>query len=125
MLIRYILLIILITISTALVAQGKLCIAKYHVSSEDGIGANHAGPKEPLPGIFDVQIDNLKKIRVSQKVSVCLDNLSVKKKHLIKIYRNDILKESFWFTFDKKSYKKCLRQNGLYLTWMLSDGACR
>lgn len=126
---KYFFSIIFISLSIISLAQGKICIAKIDATvSAGGIyqtGVKPANEKEPLQKIFDVQIDKLKKIRVSETKSICINNLSITKKHLIKIYRNNILKESFWFTFDKNSYKKCLRQNGLYLTWMLSDGACR
>jgi hypothetical protein len=124
---KFIFLLIFISFSIISSAQGKVCIAKMDTASSEG-GIYQTGikdEKEPLQKVFDVQIDKQKKVRVSEKKSICINNLSVTKKHLIKIYRNNILKESFWFTFDKYSHKKCLWYKGFYETWSLIDGSCR
>ncbi len=121
----YTLFFIFLVFSIKTLAQGKLCIAKLPpASSEDGIGANYSAEKQPLKRIFYVQIDKLKKIQVSETESTCVNNLSIAKKHLIKIYRDTVLRESFWFTFDKRSPKECLWYKGFYQTWSLTNSSC-
>lgn len=123
MTIKSILVIISIMFCVTAVAQGKFCIAEID-TLKDRFGGPHANEKLHLKKIYDVQIDKLKKIRVSETKFICLDKLSVEKKHLVKIYRDNVLQESFWFTFDKGSPKKCLQYNEIYQTWLLKDGIC-
>lgn len=100
-------------------SNGSVCVAPVSApnngekSLSNPSGGNHIQ-------IYEVQIDNKSKIKVSNTESVKIGGLSTKNKHRITIFGDGKAVESFRFSFsDHSSNKLCLWFKSLYETWSL------
>lgn len=69
---------------------------------------------------FNVQIDSMNAISVTENSNHFIENLDIVNKHLVIIRDGENIIESFWFSFeDKESTNLCLFYVPWYQTWLL------
>jgi hypothetical protein len=95
---------------------GRVCIQAIQISDKK---AYDTGATKN--SVFTVQIDDLKGLRVSTNASGVFTNLSLVKKHLVKIQLDGKPLTSFRFTFDEGRNHSRLWYNSFYGTWSLSN----
>jgi hypothetical protein len=96
---------------------GKVCVQKISVNTR--WDANDTGAREG--STFTVQIDDLPAITVTTNSSGVFTNLSLAKKHLVKIKLDGKALTSFRFTFQERGDHLRLWYKPFYGTWSLSD----
>ncbi len=108
-------LLLLFTFSFAPAQQtGSVCVEKFKSSTQSNIG----NPNFGVPSGNKIQIDGKIAFRSSENAKI--GGLSLKKKHLIKIYSDKKLVHSFKFAFSEFDRPKlCLFLNDFYGTWQL------
>lgn len=110
-----VIILILILSNFAFSEEGKICVSpvdthlKYQSGPMEGRGRSTN---------YEVQIGSSPKKKLSEKDSVLFDGLDVNTKHLIKIYYEGTLDQSFWHRFDATS-EYCLWYKSLYATWSI------
>ena len=96
---------------------GKVCVQKISMNSR--WDANDTGAKEG--SAFTVQVDDLPAITVTTNLSGVFTNLSLAKKHFVKIKLDGKALTSFRFDFKERGDHLRLWYNPFYGTWSLSD----
>ena len=100
---------------------GSICVAP--ISAEDR-AADRSDPTgnrtRELKYDFFVQIGKQEKVKVPTDKGVLITELTLRGKHLIRIWDGDELIESFYFTFkDRGGSNLCLYFVPFYRTWRL------
>jgi hypothetical protein len=110
------------TPSSALKASsGSICLAAIAPpnSGEKSL-ANPSGGNRI--SAYSVQLDRRKAITISKNKSINVSGVAVDKRHLVKIFGDGKVTQSFWFRFSEfTTTKLCLWFNPLYETWQLWD----
>jgi hypothetical protein len=107
--------------SGAKVTSGSICIATVTPpNSGQKSLANPSGGNRIAS--YSIQIDKGKPLTTSKDKSINVSGLAVEKRHLVRIFGDGKLVESFWFAFSEFSTNKlCLFFKPLYETWQLWD----
>jgi hypothetical protein len=102
-------------------SAGSICIASVTPpnAGEKSLGNPSGGNRVSS---YSVQIDKRSSVIASNEKAVFVPGLAIGRKHLVKIYGDGKLLESFWFKFSEYSSKElCLWFGALYETWHLWD----
>jgi len=110
-----------VTAVGALAAEGvgRVWVQKIPSGPSASWKGNDTGATER--STFTVHIDDLPAISVTTSSSGVFTNLSLNRKHLVKIRLDDKPLTSFWFSFDGRGDHLRLWYNEFYGTWSLSD----
>jgi hypothetical protein len=107
--------------------QGTVCLGQLpqRFLQPNAAGGNEYVEFDPAVTYF-LQIDELGRVAFSTDAPQTYPALDLSSRHLAKVYENDKLLQSFWFSFDSADSKRlCLWLNTWYWTWNLwsaSDG---
>lgn len=119
---------VLLTFSETFASQqGTVCLGQLPKKflQPNEVGGNEYVEFDPAMTYF-LQIDGLDRIAFSTDEPQTYPALDLSSRHLAKVYENDKLLQSFWFSFDSlNSEKLCLWLNTWYWTWNMwsaSDG---
>lgn len=97
---------------------GSVCVAKFNAPTAGGKTLGNPNGGDSVHE-YKIQIGS-KNVAGSYEKSVKIAGLSLKKKHLIKIFQDGNLIQSFRFGFNEyKDAKLCLWLKDLYKTWQL------
>ncbi len=101
-------------------SKGKLCIGPINNLNYYNESFYKDAPPGYSPPKYSIQIDNGEIVRVEFNKTITYPPLALEAKHLVKIWRNDKLYQSFWFNFeDLESNELCLWHKPRYDTWSL------
>jgi hypothetical protein len=100
--------------------SGSICIAE--VTPPAAGETRWGNPRGERASTYSIQVDQRASVDAPSNGAVRIAGLSVGKKHLVRIYGDGVLKESFRFRFESFDTKElCLWFNSLYGTWSLWD----
>ena len=106
----FIVLSLLISVAAS-AAEGHLCISP--------VESNQNRPGDGRTANYAIQIDNGPRVILSTKKSTMYPTLGTTSKHMVKVYYEGKLDQSFVFNFS--SQEMCLWYQSLYYTWLLSE----
>jgi len=101
-------------------ATGSICLAPVTPNDGERPSGNPSGGRRV--STYSIQVDAKPKVFASSDAKVKISGLSTGRKHLVKIYGDGELVESFRFRFGEfETQELCLWFNSLYETWSLWD----